>query len=61
MQKVGCDKKLRSGKVFDRCLNCGGDGSSCVLTNRTYTKDYRVYGKKKQLSLKIGLMNVLEL
>jgi len=43
---VGCDMKLRSGKVYDRCLNCGGDGSSCVWTYGTYTKDYRVYGAK---------------
>lgn len=45
-QVVGCDKKLRSRKVFDRCLNCGGDGGSCVVTYGTYTKDYRVYGAK---------------
>jgi len=43
---VGCDKTLRSKKVFDRCLNCGGDGGSCVLTRGTYTKHYKVYGAK---------------
>ncbi|KAJ7383377.1 metalloendopeptidase [Desmophyllum pertusum] len=43
---VGCDKILRSEKVFDRCLNCGGDGGSCALTKGIYTKNYRVYGAK---------------
>ena len=47
MQVVGCDKTLRSKKVFDRCLNCGGDGGSCVLTRGTYTKHYKVYGKEQ--------------
>ncbi|XP_022779680.1 A disintegrin and metalloproteinase with thrombospondin motifs 1-like [Stylophora pistillata] len=32
---VGCDKKLRSGNVFDRCLNCGGNGGTCVLVTGT--------------------------
>ena len=31
--------------MFDRCLNCGGDGGSCALTKGIYTKNYRVYGK----------------
>ena len=35
--------------MYDRCLNCGGDGGSCVLTKRSYTKNYRVYGKKKNV------------
>ena len=50
MQMVGCDKKLLSGKLFDRCLICGGDGSSCVLIKGLYNKNYRVYGKIKMAS-----------
>ncbi|XP_078352920.1 A disintegrin and metalloproteinase with thrombospondin motifs 1-like isoform X2 [Oculina patagonica] len=44
---VGCNKKLGSRKVYDRCFNCGGDGSSCSLTNGNYTKNYKVYGAYK--------------
>ena len=47
---VGCDKKLLSGKLLDRCLICGGDGSSCVLIKGLYNKNYRVYGKIKMAS-----------
>lgn len=46
LQKVGCDRQFGSEKVYDRCLLCGGNGSLCALTEATYTKNYRVYGKK---------------
>lgn len=49
LQVVGCNKKLRSTKVFDRCLKCGGNGGSCFLTHGTYTKNYRVYGKEQYM------------
>ena len=53
---VGCDKKLMSGKLLDRCLICGGDGSSCVLIKGLYNKNYRVYGKFKMAStVKTGI------
>lgn len=44
-KNVGCDKKLGSAKVYDRCLHCGGNGSSCILSEDTYRKDYRKYGQ----------------
>ncbi|XP_068726247.1 A disintegrin and metalloproteinase with thrombospondin motifs 16-like [Montipora capricornis] len=44
-KNVGCDKKLGSAKVYDRCLHCGGNGSSCILSEDTYRKDYRTYGQ----------------
>ena len=30
-ERVGCDLKVGSGQLVDRCGVCGGDGSSCPL------------------------------
>ena len=36
-QLFGCDGVLHSGKVWDECGVCGGNGSSCTLTSDSYT------------------------
>lgn len=33
---VGCDHKLDSTKQEDKCLQCGGDGSSCYPITGTF-------------------------
>ncbi|XP_076010207.1 A disintegrin and metalloproteinase with thrombospondin motifs 13 isoform X2 [Genypterus blacodes] len=35
-QTFGCDGVLHSGKVRDVCGMCGGDGSTCSLTSKSY-------------------------
>ncbi|CAG2060899.1 unnamed protein product, partial [Timema podura] len=35
-QTVGCDDKIDSDKVEDKCLECDGDGTSCKLVEDTY-------------------------
>lgn len=35
-QVVGCDHKLDSTKQEDKCLQCGGDGSSCYPITGTF-------------------------
>lgn len=35
-QVVGCDHKLDSIKQEDKCLQCGGDGSSCYPVTGTF-------------------------
>uniref|UniRef100_A0A3Q2NP72 ADAM metallopeptidase with thrombospondin type 1 motif, 13 n=1 Tax=Fundulus heteroclitus TaxID=8078 RepID=A0A3Q2NP72_FUNHE len=46
-QLFGCDGVLHSGKVWDVCGVCGGDGSSCVLTSDSYSggraKEYTTF------------------
>ena len=37
---VGCDHKLKSKKVKDRCGVCDGNGDSCSLVTSSYTEDY---------------------
>ncbi|XP_072425573.1 papilin isoform X2 [Chiloscyllium punctatum] len=34
---VGCDNMLESSQVEDKCLQCGGDGSSCYTVRGTFT------------------------
>ncbi|KFP73678.1 Papilin, partial [Acanthisitta chloris] len=35
-QAVGCDNKLESAKKEDKCLQCGGDGSTCYGVKGTF-------------------------
>lgn len=35
-QAVGCDNMLESAKKEDKCLQCGGDGSSCYGVKGTF-------------------------
>ncbi|CAB4015940.1 A disintegrin and metallo ase with thrombospondin motifs 6, partial [Paramuricea clavata] len=46
-KEVGCDYSLGTGRRFDRCKVCGGDGSSCALNVVNYTKPHRGYGYDK--------------
>ena len=36
-QLFGCNGALQSGKVWDVCGVCGGDGSTCSLTSDSYS------------------------
>uniref|UniRef100_A0A3B5MAN1 Peptidase M12B domain-containing protein n=1 Tax=Xiphophorus couchianus TaxID=32473 RepID=A0A3B5MAN1_9TELE len=46
-QVFGCDGVLHSGKAWDVCGVCGGDGSTCILTSDSYSgggaKDYNTF------------------
>ncbi|XP_008935598.1 PREDICTED: papilin-like, partial [Merops nubicus] len=35
-QVIGCDNMLESAKMEDKCLQCGGDGSTCYLVKGTF-------------------------
>lgn len=35
-QAVGCDNMLESAKKEDKCLQCGGDGSTCYGVKGTF-------------------------
>ncbi|NXS62242.1 PPN protein, partial [Brachypteracias leptosomus] len=35
-QAVGCDNMLESAKKEDKCLQCGGDGSTCYVVKGTF-------------------------
>ena len=37
-QHVGCDKILGSDVKEDKCRICGGDGSTCEMVKRNFTK-----------------------
>lgn len=51
IQKVGCDNKIGSNAVLDRCGVCNGDGSTCDSTiTRNSITNSTVTGSKKDLT-----------
>ena len=41
LQPVGCDMMLHSGLVEDNCKVCGGNGSTCYLSQGVIEYDFR--------------------
>ena len=39
MQQVGCDFRIKSNAVEDRCGVCHGDGRSCEMVTDKFTKE----------------------
>lgn len=35
---TGCDRVIGSKKRFDKCMVCGGDGSTCTKISGVFTK-----------------------
>ena len=52
LKVVGCDHKLDSTKQEDKCLQCGGDGSTCYPVTGTFDADDLSRGGVTQRALK---------
>ncbi|KAJ7328149.1 metalloendopeptidase [Desmophyllum pertusum] len=58
---VGCDNKLDSGVMHDRCAVCGGDSSACSYVSGNYTKNWRKWGTGRPdeiISIPTGSTNI---
>ncbi|XP_032319764.1 A disintegrin and metalloproteinase with thrombospondin motifs 4 isoform X3 [Camelus ferus] len=51
---AGCDHIIGSKKKFDRCMVCGGDGSSCSKQSGSFRKFRRGTAGGRQLALQRG-------
>ncbi|XP_071956327.1 A disintegrin and metalloproteinase with thrombospondin motifs 16-like isoform X2 [Antedon mediterranea] len=58
-ENVGCDGKLNSEAVFDRCGNCNGDGSKCTATEASETVGGESYKFVHVISIPIGATSVI--
>ncbi|XP_033111894.1 A disintegrin and metalloproteinase with thrombospondin motifs 18-like [Anneissia japonica] len=57
-ENVGCDGKLNSGKLFDICGICGGDGSQC--SPNTGVQKVGVFGEFTEVvTIPVGATNVI--
>ncbi|XP_059505359.1 papilin isoform X2 [Stegostoma tigrinum] len=55
---VGCDNMLESSQVEDKCLECGGDGSSCYVVKGTFTAADLLIGYNQIHIVPIGAMSI---
>ncbi|XP_053330825.1 papilin isoform X2 [Spea bombifrons] len=55
---VGCDNVLDSSKREDRCLVCGGDGSSCYEVKGSYDLPTLSKGYSQLFTIPIGATNI---
>ncbi|KAM3917998.1 papilin isoform 1-T2 [Leptodactylus fuscus] len=55
---VGCDNILDSSKREDRCLVCGGDGSSCYEVKGSYDSPTLSKGYSQLFTIPIGAINI---
>ncbi|KAM5129347.1 papilin [Mantella aurantiaca] len=55
---VGCDKVLDSSKREDRCLVCGGDGSTCYEVKGSYDTPTLSKGYSQLFTIPIGAVNI---
>ncbi|XP_066464457.1 papilin isoform X2 [Eleutherodactylus coqui] len=55
---VGCDNILESTKREDRCLVCGGDGSSCYEVKGSYDSPTLSKGYSQLFTIPIGSINI---
>ncbi|XP_069120552.1 ADAMTS-like protein 2 [Argopecten irradians] len=56
-ETLGCDFKLDSSAIFDRCGVCNGDGSSCELVSGSISQ-VLYSGYRNLLALEIGSRNI---
>uniref|UniRef100_A0A8V5H656 A disintegrin and metalloproteinase with thrombospondin motifs 4 n=1 Tax=Melopsittacus undulatus TaxID=13146 RepID=A0A8V5H656_MELUD len=54
---AGCDRIIGSKKKFDKCMNCGGDGSGCTKVSGAFTKPR--YGYNDVVTIPAGATHVL--
>ncbi|XP_057254151.1 A disintegrin and metalloproteinase with thrombospondin motifs 4 [Pezoporus wallicus] len=54
---AGCDRIIGSKKKFDKCMNCGGDGSGCTKISGSFTKPR--YGYNDVVTIPAGATHVL--
>ncbi|XP_068110224.1 papilin isoform X2 [Hyperolius riggenbachi] len=55
---VGCDHVLDSPKKEDRCLVCGGDGSTCYEVKGSYDSTTVSKGYSQLFTIPIGAINI---
>ncbi|XP_056402658.1 A disintegrin and metalloproteinase with thrombospondin motifs 4 [Hyla sarda] len=53
----GCDRVIGSKKKFDKCMVCGGNGSTCTKTYGSFTKPR--YGYNDVVTIPAGATNIL--
>nr|XP_033807275.1 papilin isoform X2 [Geotrypetes seraphini] len=58
-KSIGCDNMLDSSMQEDKCLQCGGDGSSCYLVKNTFDTPNLSKGYNLIFIIPIGAMNIL--
>ncbi|KAF4021122.1 hypothetical protein G4228_013553 [Cervus hanglu yarkandensis] len=54
---AGCDRVIGSKKKFDKCMVCGGDGSSCIKQSGSFKK-FR-YGYNNVVTIPAGATHIL--
>ncbi|XP_062489968.1 A disintegrin and metalloproteinase with thrombospondin motifs 4 isoform X2 [Pezoporus occidentalis] len=54
---AGCDRIIGSKKKFDKCMNCGGDGSGCTKISGSFTKPR--YGYNDVVTIPAGATHIL--
>ncbi|XP_008707585.1 A disintegrin and metalloproteinase with thrombospondin motifs 4-like, partial [Ursus maritimus] len=54
---AGCDRVIGSKKKFDKCMVCGGDGSSCTKQSGSFRK-FR-YGYNNVVTIPAGATHIL--
>ncbi|OCT69470.1 A disintegrin and metalloproteinase with thrombospondin motifs 4 [Xenopus laevis] len=54
---AGCDRIIGSKKKFDKCMVCGGNGSTCTKTYGSFTKPR--YGYNNVVTIPAGATNIL--
>uniref|UniRef100_H2ZY12 A disintegrin and metalloproteinase with thrombospondin motifs 4 n=1 Tax=Latimeria chalumnae TaxID=7897 RepID=H2ZY12_LATCH len=54
---AGCDRVIRSKKKFDKCMVCGGKGSTCTKVYGSFTKPS--YGYNDVITIPVGATNIL--
>ncbi|XP_030044176.1 A disintegrin and metalloproteinase with thrombospondin motifs 4 isoform X1 [Microcaecilia unicolor] len=54
---AGCDRIIGSKKKFDKCMACGGNGSTCTKTYGSFTQPR--YGYNDVITIPAGATNIL--
>uniref|UniRef100_A0A8C3L1V9 A disintegrin and metalloproteinase with thrombospondin motifs 4 n=1 Tax=Chrysolophus pictus TaxID=9089 RepID=A0A8C3L1V9_CHRPC len=54
---TGCDRIIGSKKKFDKCMQCGGDGSSCTKVSGSFTAPR--YGYNDVITIPAGATHLL--
>ncbi|NXJ31915.1 PPN protein, partial [Ciconia maguari] len=58
-QAVGCDNMLESAKKEDKCLQCGGDGSTCYAVKGTFDVPNLPKGYNQIFIIPVGATSIL--